>query len=81
MALKCQQSSSDSISLRKNWNLEQRKAGGCQQMLTKSWTDEHIIIQSVFMLCSAAHVILDNQLTVTCLALVGGFKIMNEVNV
>ena len=31
--------------------------------------DEHNITRSVSMLCSDAHVILDKQLTVTCLAL------------
>ena len=38
-------------------------------MLTKPWEVEHNIAHSVFMLCSAALVILVNQLTVTCLAL------------
>ena len=33
------------------------------------WADEHNIKRSVFLLCSVAHIILENQLTVACLAL------------
>ena len=45
--------------------INQRKASGCQLMLTKLWAVEHNIERSVFITCSAAHAILENQLTVT----------------
>ena len=47
----------------------QHKAVGCQLLLKKPWADEYNIACRVSMLCSAAHVILENQLTITCLAI------------
>ena len=49
--------------------LGQLKACGCQLMLHKPWAVEHIITRSVLMYCSAAYVILENQLTLTRLVL------------
>ena len=49
--------------------MNQRKAGGCQLMPLKtlrSWAQHNT---HVFMLYSAAHVILENKLMVTCLTL------------
>ena len=50
----------------------QHKAVGCQLLLKEPWADEYNIACRVSMLCSAAHVVLESQLTITCLALVEG---------
>ena len=41
--------------------------GSCSN---KPWTDEHNVTRSIFMLCSAADVVFENQLTVACPVLV-----------
>ena len=50
--------------------------GSLSPVAKKTWADEHYTTRSAIVLCSAAHVILENQLTVNYLALL---SIMNKM--
>ena len=52
-----------------SYQLYQRNARSCQLMLKKPWAVEQNITHSVFMFCSSAHAILENELMATGLAL------------